>query len=86
MLVQALFAESAVEALDKCVLHRFGRIDPVQRDAARPSPFVERSAREIRPVVHHDQLRLAAQLDRALERSNHAQVRKRLTVRIPQAS
>ena len=48
VLVQALVAEAAVEALDVGVLHRLAGIDPGQVEASRPCPCVARDAGELR--------------------------------------
>ena len=57
VLVQALVAELAVEALDVGVLRRLAGLDQAQLDAALVGPLVERPARELRPLVGPDRLR-----------------------------
>lgn len=66
--VQTLVAESAVEALGVCVLHRFPRLDEVQRDTALVCPLVKYLPSELRripciagrpawPIITHDAFR-----------------------------
>lgn len=52
VVIQALFAQSAVEALDVCVLHRFAGPDELQFYAVLVRPEGERVADELRAVIH----------------------------------
>src|SRR5437868_5966654 len=52
MLVQALVAWLAVEALDEPFLARLARIDEAQRHPTLVGPLIQRPAREFWPVVH----------------------------------
>src|SRR5262245_34138265 len=70
MLVQALLAESAVEALGKRVLHGLARSDEVKLDAVCPG--IQSLARELGTVVDHDRLREAVQLASAVEHARHS--------------
>ncbi len=51
MIVQALVAEFAVEALDVGVLRRFAGCDQLQIDSSAIGPSVHRTAGELRPLV-----------------------------------
>src|SRR3989304_115382 len=72
VLVQALVAQPAVEALDEGVLHGLARLDEAQRDPLLVGPLVERFARQLGPVVQHDLLRrLAALANHPAEHARH---------------
>src|SRR5690349_6869086 len=59
VLVQALVAELAIEALDVGVLRRLARLVQDVLDALGPCPRQEGSAGELRPLVGADGLRVA---------------------------
>ena len=78
VLVEALVAQAAVEALDEGVLHRLARRDEAQAYAALVGPLVQRPARHLRPVVHDDLLRLGASAgDHPVQHPRHALARDR---------
>ena len=56
VVVQAFFAEFAIEALDICVLNRVARLNEPELDAVLLSPQVKRLADEFRPVVNGDDI------------------------------
>ena len=51
MLVEAVVAEGAIEALDEGVLHRFARLDMMESNAGALSPEVEGFAGELGTIV-----------------------------------
>ena len=51
VLVEALVAKLAVEALDEAILDRFARPDEIQPDTAPVRPGVQSSSGKFRPVV-----------------------------------
>ena len=70
MLVEAVIAEGAIEALDEGVLHRFARLHMMQSNAGALSPEVEGFAGELRAIVHGDDLRKTTRESQALENGN----------------
>jgi len=70
MLVEAVIAEGAIEALDEGVLHRFARLDMMESNAGALSPEVEGFAGELRAIVHGDDLRKTTRESQALENGN----------------
>src|SRR5688572_13386643 len=73
MLVQALVAEPAVEALDVGVLDRLAGPDEVQLDAALVCPGVQHLAGELGTVVADDAFGQAAYLRDRGEDLRHAE-------------
>lgn len=69
--VQALIAQSAVEALDVCVLHGFAGLYEAQLDACVRSPCVEGATSEFRAIVEREARRCAALIDHVLQRLDH---------------
>lgn len=72
MLVEALFAEPSVEALDERVLRRLSWLDEVELDATLVRPAIEGFADELRPVVGDDRLGQAVFLDGSIQNSSDA--------------
>jgi len=70
MLVEAVIAEGAIEALDEGVLHRFARLDMMESNAGALSPEVEGFAGELRAIVHGDGLGKTTRESQALENGN----------------
>ena len=67
LLVQALVAEPAVEALHEPVLLRLARRDVVPADTGPVAPIQDRARRHLRAVVAHDRHRLAALRNERIE-------------------
>jgi hypothetical protein len=67
VLVRALLAELAAEALDVAVLHGLLRLDEVQPHASAAGPLVERSTRGLRPAVDDDRVGKPSLLGDAIE-------------------
>src|SRR6267143_3499451 len=72
VLVQAFVPELPVKTFDERVLHRFPRLDEVQRHAMRIRPLVHRLADELRPVVHLNRFRIAPLLRHFFQPPHHA--------------
>ena len=70
MLVEAVIAEGAIEALDEGVLHRFARLHMMESNAGALSPEVEGFAGELRAIVHGDGLGKTTRESQALENGN----------------
>lgn len=77
MLIQTLFTQSAVEALDVSVLHRFAGPNELRFYAVLVCPGVERLADELRAVIHLNQIGAPSSLPRLLEHTRHANTRQR---------
>src|SRR5208283_4736466 len=77
VLVQALVAELAVEALDIAVLHRFSRLDEVLLHPFGEAPLVQRTPGELRAVVGADLPWSSALADQPLQHPHHARSRQR---------
>ncbi len=75
MLIQALFTQSAVEALDVSVLHRFAGPNELQFYAVLVRPCVERLTDELRAVIHLNQVGTSSALPQLLEHTRHAYTR-----------
>ena len=71
MLVQALVAELAVEALDVSVLCRLAWFDQLVIDAVLLRPSDECAAGELQSVVGANRLRVAAKTRRPVEDAHH---------------
>lgn len=54
MLVEALVAESPVEALHDRVLHRLARLDEASSNAVLVRPLIQSPTRQLWPIVQHD--------------------------------
>ena len=70
MLVTAVVAEGAIEALDEGVLHRFARLDMMESNAGALSPEVEGFAGKLGAIVHGDGLGKPTRESQALENGN----------------
>ena len=70
MLVKAVVAEGAIEALDEGVLHRFARLDMMESNAGALSPEVEGFAGKLGAIVHGDGLGKPTRESQALENGN----------------
>src|SRR5512139_3352955 len=70
VLVEALVAELAVEALDVAVLHGFARLDEQMPDVMLDRPGDESPAGELRPVVGSYRGRVAPEDRGAVEQSS----------------
>lgn len=77
VLVQALVAEFAVEALDVGVLDRLARTDKRQLHTLLERPGIQRLALEVRTVAHCDRLRQSAGLGEPLEHPHRPSSRQR---------
>src|SRR5512137_2990385 len=71
MLVQALLAQPAVEALDEGVLDRLARLDELQLNAALVGPLIEYAAGKFRPVVALNHCRQSASATQPFQYSLH---------------
>src|SRR5690606_9065297 len=67
MLVEAFVAEPTVEAFDVRVLRRLARLDQHQLDPVGMGPLVERTPRELRPLVGANDGGIAAETARGVE-------------------
>src|SRR6201988_1897836 len=70
MLIKAVVAEGAIEALDKGVLHRFARLDMMERNPGALRPEVEGFAGELGAIVQGDDLGKTTRERQALENGN----------------
>src|SRR6185369_10622665 len=70
--VEALVAETPVEAFDESILNRFAWIDVIQFDSMIDSPGKEVAAGQFAAVIHADSFRPAAIGDHAIEGARHA--------------
>ena len=66
-LVQALVAETPIEALRKGILHGLSRFDVLQRDAPTRCPLIQRFPAKLRAVITDNRPREAARLPESLE-------------------
>jgi hypothetical protein len=64
--IEHFFATSTVEALDKCVLVWFPRLDEVQLDLPLLSLLAESDGSELRTVVYAQSSRLAVDFDQLI--------------------
>lgn len=72
MLIQALVAELAVDALDICVLDRLARPDECQADVVLVGPGVERPTLELGTMIDGDRYGWAAAVAQTIENGDHA--------------
>src|SRR3712207_4329967 len=70
-LVETFLAEAAVEALDRGVLHRLAGIDEEQLHAILVGPAVELAATELRTIVDHQRVGIAARAGGILKHRDH---------------
>ncbi|MCR4470035.1 hypothetical protein [Burkholderia sp. SCN-KJ] len=77
MLIQALFPQSAVEALDVSVLHRFDGPDELQFYAVLVRSSVERLADELRAGIHLNQVGAPSSSPQLFKHPRHADTRQR---------
>src|SRR4051794_13768653 len=75
--VQALIPKASVETLDVTVLYGFAGLDVDQRHSALLGPRNEATAREFRPVVQPESLRLPALRYDPVQYPRHSQAGKR---------
>ena len=72
VLVEALVAEAAVQALDEAVLRRLSRRNVVPFDAPIFLPLQDRARGQLGAVVGDDHQRSAARLDEGIELPRHS--------------
>src|SRR3979409_1413060 len=75
--LQALFTQTAVEALDVRVLHRLARTDVYQFDPLIQTPGDEAAASELRAVVCSNTLRCSTLVDDLFQHANHTDAAQR---------
>src|SRR5688500_3159166 len=72
VLIQHFVAVGAIEALDEGVLIGLAGLDVEQRNATLPARLHKAAGDELRTIVQAQRLRLAVELDDAIENANNS--------------